>query len=100
MNAILFEVLPEDVALPATTRSAIGIAKSIEENLAALAAGKPLKLGAQDVQAITTAEYPLPAPRPANSCLDTALLRNTVGFSLPDWRQGVQHVMTQLISTK
>lgn len=67
---------------------------------AALAAGKPLKLGPQDVQAITTAEYPLPAPRPANSCLDTALLRNTFGFSLPDWRQGLQHVMTQLISTK
>ena len=67
---------------------------------AALAAGKPLKLGPQDVQAITTAEYPLPAPRPANSCLDTALLRNTFGLSLPDWRQGLQHVMTQLISTK
>lgn len=64
---------------------------------AALAAGKPLKLGAQDVQAITTAEYPLPAPRPANSCLDTALLRNTFGLSLPDWRQGLQHVMTQLL---
>jgi len=65
--------------------------------MAAMTAGKPLKLGPHDVQAITTAEYPLPAPRPANSCLDTTLLRNTFGLSLPDWRQGLQHVMTQLL---
>lgn len=65
--------------------------------MAAQAAGRPLKLGAQDVQAISTTEYPLPAPRPANSCLDTTLLCNTFGLSLPDWRQGLQHVMTQLL---
>lgn len=60
-------------------------------------AGKPLKLGPDDVQAITTAEYPLPASRPANSCLDAARLRQTFGLCLPDWRQGLQHVMTQLL---
>jgi len=64
---------------------------------AAQAAGKPLRMGQADVQAITTAEYPLPAPRPANSCLDTARLRNTFGLCLPDWRQGLDHVMTQLL---
>jgi dTDP-4-dehydrorhamnose reductase len=66
--------------------------------MAAKAAGRPLKLGPDDIQAITTAEYPLPAPRPANSCLDTTRLRETFRLTLPDWRQGLQHVMTQLLS--
>jgi dTDP-4-dehydrorhamnose reductase len=63
---------------------------------AAQAAGTTLRMGPADVQAITTAEYPLPAPRPANSCLDTTRLRETFGLRLPDWRQGLQHVLTQL----
>jgi dTDP-4-dehydrorhamnose reductase len=66
--------------------------------MAAQAAGRPLKLGPADIQAITTAEYPLPAPRPANSCLDTTKLKTSFGLCLPDWRQGLQHVMTQLLS--
>jgi dTDP-4-dehydrorhamnose reductase len=65
---------------------------------AALAAGKPLRLRPDDVRAITTAEYPSPAPRPANSCFDTTRLRNTFGLCLPDWRQGLEHVMTQLLT--
>ncbi len=65
--------------------------------MAAQAAGRPLKLGPDDIQAITTAEYPLPAPRPANSCLDTTKLKTTFGLCLPDWRHGLQHVMTQLL---
>jgi dTDP-4-dehydrorhamnose reductase len=66
--------------------------------MAAQAAGRPLKLGPDDIQAITTAEYPLPAPRPANSCLDTTRLRETFGLTLPDWQQGLQHVMTQILN--
>lgn len=66
---------------------------------AAQAAGLPLRMGPADVQAITTADYPLPAPRPANSCLATARLRETFGLCLPDWRQGLNHVMTQLLMT-
>lgn len=65
--------------------------------MAAQASGKPLRMGPADIQAIATAEYPLPAPRPANSCLATRKLRDTFGLCLPDWRQGLQHVMTQLL---
>ncbi len=65
--------------------------------MAAQAAGKQLRMGPTDVQAITTVDYPLPAPRPANSCLDTTRLRDTFGLCLPDWRQGLQHVLTQLL---
>lgn len=65
---------------------------------AALAAGRPLRLRPEDVQAIATADYPLPAKRPANSCLDTSKLRKTFGLFLPDWRQGLQHVITQWLT--
>ena len=66
---------------------------------AAQVAGRPLRLGPDDIEAITTAEYPLPAPRPANSCLATDKLRDTFGLTLPDWRQGLDHVMTQLLGS-
>ena len=35
---------------------------------------------------ITTAEYPLPARRPANSRLDTSKLTRTFGLAPPDWK--------------
>lgn len=38
------------------------------------------------VTAITTAEYPTPARRPAYGVLSTRRFRETFGFELPDWR--------------
>jgi len=38
---------------------------------------------------IATAEYPLPARRPAYGVLDTARFASTFGFSLPDWRDAL-----------
>ena len=43
-------------------------------------AAKPRVVG------IATAEYPLPARRPAYAVLDTARFAATFGFTLPDWR--------------
>src|SRR5205085_12128484 len=45
---------------------------------------------AAEVAAITTAEYPTPAPRPANARLDCTKLAYTFGVSLPHWAIGVQ----------
>ncbi len=64
---------------------------------AATAAGKPLKLSSTQIKAITTADYPVPAPRPANSRLDTSKLRQTFGLHLPDWQSGLRHVLQQLL---
>ena len=41
------------------------------------------------VKAISTAEYPTPASRPANSALDCARLASVYGVSLPPWRESV-----------
>jgi dTDP-4-dehydrorhamnose reductase len=41
------------------------------------------------VRPITTAEYPTPARRPANSRLDCSKLARTFGIRLPDWRVGI-----------
>jgi len=35
---------------------------------------------------ITTAEFPLPARRPANSCLENSKLTRTFGLTPPDWK--------------
>jgi dTDP-4-dehydrorhamnose reductase len=58
--------------------------------------GMPLKLTADDIAPISTREYPLPAPRPANSRLNTEKLRSTFRVTLPDWQAGVSEVINQL----
>ena len=63
---------------------------------AALDAGKPLTLRPEDVLPISTGQYPLPAPRPANSRLETLRLRETFGLYLPRWQEGLYHVLQQI----
>jgi dTDP-4-dehydrorhamnose reductase len=41
------------------------------------------------VHRIASADYPLPAPRPANSRLDCTKFRRDFGLTLPDWRIGL-----------
>lgn len=48
------------------------------------------------VTAITTAEYPTPARRPAYSQLDTGTLVRDFDVTLPDWREGVARVLREL----
>jgi dTDP-4-dehydrorhamnose reductase len=62
--------------------------------------GITLRATAETVVPITSAEYRTPAPRPANSRLDTAKLRSRFGVHLPDWRRGVEQVLRQLSAPK
>ncbi|MBV7485457.1 dTDP-4-dehydrorhamnose reductase [Bordetella sp. BOR01] len=47
--------------------------------------GMALRLLPEHIHAIATEDYPLPAPRPHNSRLDTRRLSDALGLVLPDW---------------
>ncbi len=51
---------------------------------------------APKVTAITTAEYPTSAARPAYSVLDTGRLRREFGVELPQWQEGLRHTLRAL----
>lgn len=46
-------------------------------------------LNVKHIQAITTAEYPTPAVRPANSCLDCSQLSRDFSISMPSWHDAL-----------
>ena len=50
-----------------------------------------------EVAAITTADYPTPAARPAWSCLDNRKLKADFGISLPSWEQELSRVLAELV---
>jgi len=50
-----------------------------------------------EVAPIATTEYPTPARRPANSRLDSSAFAARFGFSLPDWRSGVEATVRRLL---
>ncbi|AOZ00587.1 dTDP-4-dehydrorhamnose reductase [Cupriavidus sp. USMAHM13] len=64
----------------------------------AAAKGVELKVDPAAIEAIPATAYPLPAPRPSNSRLDTGKLRETFGIYLPDWQQGVHLLLDQILT--
>ena len=59
----------------------------------AILAGKE---GMAKVSPIPTSGYPTPARRPQNSVLDNSKLEQQFGFSLPDWKVGLQLCIEEL----
>lgn len=49
-----------------------------------------------EVADISTADYPTPARRPANSLLDCSATKSTFGIARPDWRAGLTAVLREL----
>jgi len=52
------------------------------------------------VEAITTADYPTPAKRPAYSRLDTTTLEHDFGIALPDWQAALGGVLDTLATAQ
>jgi len=71
-----------------------GYARHVIES--ARAAGRPVLVRPEAVQPVPTSAYPLPAPRPHNSRLDTALLQQTFDLALPHWKIGVSRTLAEL----
>lgn len=61
----------------------------------AAAAGVPLKVGADSIQAVPTSAFPTPAQRPLNSRLNTHKLQSHFGLRLPDWQLGVNRMLAE-----
>lgn len=70
-----------------------GFAEAIVAGAAKL--GMP-GIAATSVIPITTAEYPTPARRPANSRLDCSLIRSRYGLALPPWQDGLRLCLMEL----
>lgn len=63
----------------------------------AIRRGKEIKVQPGAIKAITTADYPSLAKRPANSRLDTRKFRETFGLELPHWQAGLSHILQQIL---
>lgn len=59
-------------------------------------AGSAFGLPKPNVKAITTADYPTPATRPANSRLDCSKVREIFGVEMPHWRESTEACVKQL----
>lgn len=62
----------------------------------AMKRGDTFKLSLDNIHAIKTEEYPLPAKRPQNSRLDTNHFQTTFGVTLPSWESGILAIMDEL----
>lgn len=63
----------------------------------AIAGGKLLKAAPEHIEAIATSAYPLPAPRPLNSRLNTTRITRDFGLHMPPWQQGLEHIMRLIL---
>ena len=60
--------------------------------------GASLRCTPENVVGIGTADYPLPARRPANSRLDTTKLETALNIRLPEWQDDVPAVVAALVA--
>lgn len=59
--------------------------------------GMNVKINPKDIKPISSKEYPMPAPRPANSRLDTTKVSTVFSVSLHKWQDEVEKVIQELV---
>lgn len=64
----------------------------------ARAAGWPVTVADQAIAKVPTTAFPTAATRPHNSRLDCRKLETTFGLQMPDWRDGVDRVVEELVT--
>ena len=60
-------------------------------------AGIDIKVASDAILPVPASAFPLPAPRPKNSRLDTGKLQGTFGLHLPQWQSGVCRMLTEIL---
>ena len=61
-----------------------------------LGLGDNFRTSFENIQAISTSDYPLPAKRPSNSLLDTKKICNTFNVFMPPWQTHVERLLKEL----
>ena len=64
---------------------------------AARAAGADIKVLDEAIEAVPSSAFPTPARRPGNSRLNTSKLRNAFDLHLPDWQDGVNRMLAEIL---
>ena len=60
-------------------------------------AGIPLKVAPDAIKAVPSSAFPTPAKRPHNSRMDTTKLQRTFDLHLPDWKIGVERMLSEVL---
>ena len=63
----------------------------------ARSAGQPMQLSMEAIHAVSSKAFATAAKRPTNSRLATGKLRQAFGLLLPDWRTGVDRMLTEVL---
>ncbi|MBL8408516.1 MAG: sugar nucleotide-binding protein, partial [Candidatus Accumulibacter sp.] len=72
-----------------------GYARHVIEH--ARQAGRAIRVAPEAIEAVPSSAYPLPAPRPRNSRLDTRKLQAAFDLVLPDWQTGVDRMLLEIL---
>jgi dTDP-4-dehydrorhamnose reductase len=60
-------------------------------------AGQTIRVAPEAIVAVPSSAYPVPAPRPLNSRLDTRKLQTAFDLRLPDWQDGVDRMLGEIL---
>ena len=56
-----------------------------------------MSLPGSNVKAVTTADYPAKAHRPAYSALDKTKIKREFGVEVPEWREALERMMDSFL---